>query len=73
MRELFHALAAKGTSIPEIKTAVVALANRLYDEDIAQCKTMGANGADLLPKQGTVLTHCNAGRWLLAAMARRWA
>jgi methylthioribose-1-phosphate isomerase len=33
----------------------------MYDEDIAACKQMGANGASLLPKQGTVLTHCNAG------------
>jgi methylthioribose-1-phosphate isomerase len=61
VRDLYTELAAKNTSLPEIKTAVVALANRLYDEDIAQCKILGANGADLLPKQGTVLTHCNAG------------
>jgi methylthioribose-1-phosphate isomerase len=61
VRDLFSELAAKDTPIPEIKTAVVALAKRLYDEDIAQCKALGAHGADLLPKQGTVLTHCNAG------------
>ncbi len=61
VRDLFNELAAKNTSIPEIKTAVVALAKRLYDEDIAQCKALGAHGADLLPKEGTVLTHCNAG------------
>jgi methylthioribose-1-phosphate isomerase len=61
VRDLFNELAAKNTSIPEIKAAVVELAKRLYDEDIAQCKALGANGADLLPKQGTVLTHCNAG------------
>jgi methylthioribose-1-phosphate isomerase len=61
VRDLFNELAAKNTPIPAIKAAVVALANRLYDEDIAQCKALGAHGADLLPKQGTVLTHCNAG------------
>ena len=61
VRDLYTELAAKNTPIPAIKTAVVALANRLYDEDVAQCKTLGANGADLLPKHGTVLTHCNAG------------
>jgi methylthioribose-1-phosphate isomerase len=33
----------------------------MYDEDIAACKQMGAHGASLLPKEGTVLTHCNAG------------
>jgi len=61
IRNLYNALAAKNTSIPEIKTAVVAKACRMYDEDIAACKQMGANGAALLPQQGTVLTHCNAG------------
>ncbi|HSY36097.1 MAG TPA: S-methyl-5-thioribose-1-phosphate isomerase [Acidobacteriaceae bacterium] len=61
VRDLFNALAAKNTPIPEIKAAVVALAKRLYDEDIAQCKALGAHGAALLPKDGTVLTHCNAG------------
>ena len=61
IRDLYTKLAAANTPIPQIKQQVVALANRLYDEDIQQCKTLGANGADLLPKQGTVLTHCNAG------------
>jgi len=61
VRDLFNELAANNTPIAEIKTAVVALAERLYDEDIAQCKALGAHGADLLPMEGTVLTHCNAG------------
>lgn len=61
VRELYNKLAAQGTAIPEIKSAVVALAKRLYEEDIAACKRMGAFGAELLPKNGTVLTHCNAG------------
>jgi methylthioribose-1-phosphate isomerase len=61
VRDLFNELAAKNTPIPEIKAAVVELAKRLYDEDIAQCKALGAHGADLLPREGTVLTHCNAG------------
>jgi methylthioribose-1-phosphate isomerase len=61
VRELYNSLVAANTSIPEIKAAVVALALHMYDEDIANCKQMGANGADLLPQEGTVLTHCNAG------------
>jgi methylthioribose-1-phosphate isomerase len=61
VRDLYNELATKNTPIPAIKTAVVALARRLYDEDIAACKQMGAFGAELLPMQGTVLTHCNAG------------
>jgi methylthioribose-1-phosphate isomerase len=61
VRDLYNTLAAVNTPIPEIKKAVVALALHMYDEDIANCKQMGANGADLLPKEGTILTHCNAG------------
>src|ERR1700753_2096058 len=61
IRNLYNALAAKNTSIPEIKAAVVAKARRMYDEDIAACRQMGAHGASLLPLEGTVLTHCNAG------------
>src|SRR5580698_8898129 len=61
VRDLYNTLAAKNTPIPEIKSAVVALANRLYDEDIANLRKLGAFGAELLPQEGTVLTHCNAG------------
>jgi methylthioribose-1-phosphate isomerase len=61
VRDLYTSLAARNTPIPEIKKAVVALANRLYDEDIANLRKLGAFGADLLPQKGTVLTHCNAG------------
>src|SRR5580698_226839 len=61
IRSLYNELAAKNTPIPEIKAAVVAKARRMYDEDIAACKQMGAHGASLLPQEGTVLTHCNAG------------
>ncbi len=61
VRDLYISLAARNTPIPEIKSAVVALARQMYDEDIANCRQLGAFGADLLPKKGTVLTHCNAG------------
>src|SRR5580704_2140613 len=61
IRSLYNDLVAKNTPIPEIKAAVVAKARRMYDEDIAACKQMGVHGASLLPKEGTVLTHCNAG------------
>ena len=61
VRDLYTQLAAANTPIPEIKSAVVALALRLYDEDIANLHKLGDFGAALLPQQGTVLTHCNAG------------
>jgi methylthioribose-1-phosphate isomerase len=61
IRDLYNQLAAANTPIPDIKRAVVALAKQLYDEDIANCKQMGDFGADLLPQEGAILTHCNAG------------
>ncbi|MHB8303134.1 MAG: S-methyl-5-thioribose-1-phosphate isomerase [Acidobacteriaceae bacterium] len=48
-------------TVPKIQRAAVAEACRMYDEDIAACRTMGAMGASLLPQSGGVLTHCNAG------------
>jgi methylthioribose-1-phosphate isomerase len=63
IRNLYNTLAAiePPIPIPTLKAAVVAKARRMYDEDIAACKQMGAHGASLLPQEGTVLTHCNAG------------
>jgi methylthioribose-1-phosphate isomerase len=61
MRDKYNSLAAANTSIAEIKAALITEAQRMYDEDIAACKSMGAHGAALLPQEGTVLTHCNAG------------
>jgi len=73
IRDLYNTLAAKNTPIPEIKQAVVAEARRMYDEDIAACRQMGRFGADLLPQEGTVLTHCNAGALATCATALRSA
>jgi methylthioribose-1-phosphate isomerase len=61
MKQLFAPLAAAGKPIDEIREALLAEAQLMYDEDIAACKTMGAHGAELLPNEGGVLTHCNAG------------
>ncbi len=61
IRDLYNRLAAAGTTITQIKAAVVARAREMYDEDIANCKQLGQFGAELLPRKGTVLTHCNAG------------
>ena len=48
-------------TVPQIQQEAVAEACRMYDEDIAACRAMGAHGAVLLPAAGGVLTHCNAG------------
>lgn len=62
MRGLYHGLAsAPGVTVPKIHAALIDEALRMYDEDIATCRQMGAAGATLLPRSGGVLTHCNAG------------
>ena len=61
IRSVYDAMAKADRPLPEIKAAVVKRAREMYDEDIAACRQMGAHGAALLPKEGVVLTHCNAG------------
>src|SRR5215472_15335171 len=36
-------------------------AQQIRLEDIAICRAIGRNGAELVPDGKTVLTHCNAG------------
>jgi methylthioribose-1-phosphate isomerase len=53
--------AAPGATVASVKHGLIAEAERMYDEDIAACRALGAFGADLLPQKAGVLTHCNAG------------
>ncbi len=58
----FEALKAlPGASVDEIRAGLIAEAQKMYDEDIAACRAMGDFGASLMPEEGGVLTHCNAG------------
>lgn len=52
---------AKSGDLAAIRSGMVQEALAMYDEDIAACRALGAFGADLLPRDGGVLTHCNAG------------
>ncbi len=62
MKERFAIAAAQpDATVWTVRTAMAEEAQRMYDEDIAACMTMGAHGAELLPREGGVLTHCNAG------------
>jgi len=61
MKGLFANLLASGATLAQIQERILAEAHAMYREDIAACKTMGAFGAALLPQEGGVLTHCNAG------------
>jgi methylthioribose-1-phosphate isomerase len=48
-----------GTS--DIRSAVLAEAQRIADEDVAINRRMGAFGAEIVPAKANILTHCNAG------------
>jgi len=47
--------------IGQIKLALIEEAQRMHAEDIAANQAMGRHGAALMPAEGGVLTHCNAG------------
>ena len=59
MKRLYAAV--RGEGIEAVRAAMEAEAVKVYEEDIAINKAMGAHGAALVPDGKTVLTHCNAG------------
>lgn len=61
MKGLFENLVDSGATLSQVQDRLLAEAHAMYEEDIAACKTMGAHGGALLPDEGGVLTHCNAG------------
>jgi methylthioribose-1-phosphate isomerase len=61
MKRLFAALLSEGATLDQIREKILAEAHAMYEEDIAACRTMGVFGAALLPDEGGILTHCNAG------------
>jgi methylthioribose-1-phosphate isomerase len=61
MKRLFAELLAEDATLAQVQERILAEAHAMYEEDIAACRTMGAFGGALLPDEGGVLTHCNAG------------
>ncbi|MBI4575207.1 MAG: S-methyl-5-thioribose-1-phosphate isomerase [Planctomycetes bacterium] len=50
-----------GASHKALVARLLEEARRVHAEDLAMCEAIGRHGAALLPEEGTVLTHCNAG------------
>lgn len=48
-------------SATDIADGLKREAKLIHEEDLANNRLIGKNGADLLPQKGSVLTHCNAG------------
>lgn len=47
--------------VATLKVEILKEAENIFKEDIEQNKTIGELGAELLPQEGGILTHCNAG------------
>jgi methylthioribose-1-phosphate isomerase len=61
MKRVFAAAAQEGRSVDEMKDDLDRQAKAIHDEDIANCRAMGAFGAEVVPAEARILTHCNAG------------
>ena len=59
MQEKFEKLRVR--PIAQIRREMIEEAKRMHAEDIAANQAMGRHGATLMPNEGGVLTHCNAG------------
>jgi len=61
MKRTFAAAAQAGESVDQIKDRLDRESQLIHDEDVASCRAMGAFGADVVPADAKILTHCNAG------------
>jgi methylthioribose-1-phosphate isomerase len=61
MKARFAELAGRKTDIPEIRNAMVAEAQQIHLEKRATDEAIGRFGADFMPRDGQVMTQCNAG------------
>jgi methylthioribose-1-phosphate isomerase len=59
MQEKFERVRVR--PIAQIKEDLIEESKRMHAEDIAANQAMGRHGATLMPSEGGVLTHCNAG------------
>jgi methylthioribose-1-phosphate isomerase len=48
-------------NVDDLRSAIIAEAQRIADEDVEINRRMGAFGADIIPHEANILTHCNAG------------
>ena len=61
MKRSFAAGATSGESVDQLKDRLDREADLIHDEDVANCRAMGAFGAKVVPANASILTHCNAG------------
>jgi methylthioribose-1-phosphate isomerase len=61
MKRSFAAAVLAGDSVDQIKGRLDLESTAIHDEDVANCRAMGAFGAAVVPADARILTHCNAG------------
>jgi methylthioribose-1-phosphate isomerase len=61
MKARFGELTAGGSDLTKIKQALVAEAQQIHLEKKATDEAIGRFGADFMPRDGQVMTQCNAG------------
>ena len=61
MKRTFAAAAQAGESVAQIKDRLDNEAQAIHDDDVASCRALGGFGAEIVPAEARVLTHCNAG------------
>ena len=61
MKRVFAGAMRAGQSTDELTATIDAEAAHVHDEDVANCRALGRHGAEVVPDEGRVLTHCNAG------------
>jgi methylthioribose-1-phosphate isomerase len=61
MSAIYDSLVRNGASPTVLLARLLAEADAITAEDLAACKAIGRNGADLVPDGKGILTHCNAG------------
>jgi methylthioribose-1-phosphate isomerase len=61
MKRTFSGAVQSGESVDQIKDRLDHEAALIHDEDVASCRAMGAFGAEVVPADAKILTHCNAG------------
>ncbi len=52
----------------ELRMRLLLEARAIQDEDRSMCRAIGEHGAQLIPNQATLMTHCNAGGLATAAL-----
>jgi methylthioribose-1-phosphate isomerase len=61
MKRRFAELTAESSDLDRIKRKMVQEARQVHHEKRASDEAMGRYGAEFMPREGQIMTHCNAG------------